>query len=530
MKNIFHLPTWFLIIGLPVYWLELYFIKLEGGHTSLLAWGVFLVVGLVAFLKQGVAFSEISCQLVKSFKRENVLIKFILCSGALIGFSILGVAFYASLFPPHLPQEYDVLNYHITLPRQHLIVHSFKHIPWSSADLFLLPIDFALAPYWLATYLPNKIPQFIFLLGLIGVVANITFQISNKNIISVFFLIFAVLGSHGLNIQMGTAMLDIVICYLFFAALDSLLNKKYFFSMTEFAFCFWAKPLFPLQWVVIGFFIGIIFFLVKKCGWDLDISKKVLLDLKENVGRLFFLFILLSLFVAGPFILKSLYHAGTPIYPLAPGLIEINQNIDYESVHWNSIKQKADDFLTTRNSYGHGRSVIDFVKSFWLIAVPEKGVNNAFDYPAGLPYLLCLVPFFYLLLISFKEKKFSSGLVFIVIFCGIWWMGTQQMRFLYIPLVLMFILVFRHEKFCTKVMLLGLFISLCFSSLSMIRAHLPDFQVNRIDVLRSKDKDFLQTPGSGESQFVELKDNDVAYASFAVNVIDNDSVFVLKVK
>ena len=36
---------------------------------------------------------------------------------------------------------------------------------------------------------------------------------------------FCILGSHHFGIQMGTAMLDIIICYLFLAALDSFTGR-----------------------------------------------------------------------------------------------------------------------------------------------------------------------------------------------------------------------------------------------------------------------------------------------------------------
>src|SRR3989338_4436507 len=90
-----------------------------------------------------------------------------------VAFLILLCSLYAASLPPHLVQESDALNYHYTLPRQHLVLNSFQHITWSSADLFLLPLQFALSPYWFAAGLPNKLPQFIFLIGIIAMVASL---------------------------------------------------------------------------------------------------------------------------------------------------------------------------------------------------------------------------------------------------------------------------------------------------------------------------------------------------------------------
>ena len=61
------------------------------------------------------------------------LLGFLGCAGLILA------AFYASFYPPHLLPETDAINYHYTLPRQHLILNSFAHLPWSVADLFTLP-------------------------------------------------------------------------------------------------------------------------------------------------------------------------------------------------------------------------------------------------------------------------------------------------------------------------------------------------------------------------------------------------------
>jgi len=53
------------------------------------------------------------------------------------------------------------------------------------------------------------------------------------------------------------------------------------------------------------------------------------------------------------------------------------------------IKAEQAD-LAMKDAYGLKRSLPGFVKHFWLVAVPEQGVNNRFDYPLGLIYLLCL--------------------------------------------------------------------------------------------------------------------------------------------
>ena len=88
------------------------------------------------------------------------------------------------------------------------------------------------------------------------------------------------------------------------------------------------------------------------------------------------------------FVAKSLYYSGTPF----SGCTRVIQDkeIDYDSAWWRSLQQASNIWTNeeARGQYGPWPLVLAFVKHFWLIAVPEKGVNNAFDYPVGLPYLL----------------------------------------------------------------------------------------------------------------------------------------------
>ncbi len=161
-----------LIIGYPVYWLELYLFKSPMGKTTFLAPFLFILffVGLCIYRYQNnILFVK---KILDFFKELDLGAKVLIGIGSFLSLFILGIVFYSSLFPPHLVQEFDFLNYHVTIPRQHLITHSFAHLPWSSADLYLMPVQFALTPFWLCTKLLNKLPQFIFLMGLISISAK----------------------------------------------------------------------------------------------------------------------------------------------------------------------------------------------------------------------------------------------------------------------------------------------------------------------------------------------------------------------
>ena len=539
--SISHLPTVALLLGYIIYWLELYFLSPNAGRTSIFATVVFLATAIsVIVIQRGQVLSFLS-YFKKGWASQKQFTKICLFTGFLIVLGIGIVAIYAALLPPHSSQEFDALNYHLTLPRQHLILNSFKHIQWSSADLFPLPIDFALAPYWFATRLPNKLPQFFFLLGLVAVVTSLVKRLSSGNFVAMCLGIFAIFGSHFIGIQMGTAMLDIVLCYLFFAALDSFLKGNIFLSTLEFTFFFWAKSFIPFQLLSILLMLGILFVILKRSGfkdirWDFknQISPEIKQVYYRYSKKFVVLFILFSIVIAGPFLVKSTYYSETPLFPFFPGILNVNKDIDKNSQHWAEILSSSKSHIRAKDSYGYGRGVKDFIKHFWLIAVPDEGVNNKYDYPVGLIYLLFFAPFMYMLFSALAKKQFAILPIFTVIYWVSWWFGSQQTRFLYIPVLLIVVTVLAEEKFQSEAFILTILFSLMITGISVFRANKDDFGLSKIEVLREKDKKiirmneiYLKINGKGK---VKLPYYDVAFAQFPVTVTKEKLPWVLPIE
>jgi hypothetical protein len=529
--NLIHLPTWMLVIGFPVYWLELYVIKQERGHTSWLAWSVFLFFVLFTLWNSRKFVINAITEIKKCFQNACKFEKAILLAGFLFSGLILLIGLKASLLPPHLGQEFDALNYHITIPRQHLILQSFQHLKWSAADLFLMPVDYALAPYWLSTGLPNKIPQFIFVLGLLTLIADITGSVKNISSAPIFYSIFAVLGFHVVGIQIGLAMLDLAIAYLFFAAVHSVLKRHYILAGIEFAFYFWSKPLMPIAMFM--FFSGVILivFLLLKFRFtvlerELYFSKG-LNGLIPGVTRMGFTFLIISTAIAGPFIYRSIKYAGTPLFPIAPGSIRTTVLNAAGPGYSNALKESSKTFMDVRDLYGSQRTVINFIKHLWIISVPEKDVNNRFDYPTGLVYLLLLGPFVWSIIDNLKKKKVSLIHLGVLVSWGLWWFGSQQSRFLYIPLLLMVIAVLIDGRFVKKTFLACLILALFITAVSVFRAHKRDLFANTQEVLRPYDKELIgMSENADRSRLTEVKLLDAAYADFPIKVIQ-PSAFVL---
>lgn len=500
-----------------------------------MAWIIFSVFASFVFLQKFPSLVTGLGSLRKWFLQESSLVKLLLILlGASAGAIIL-CSSYAALLPPHLCQEFDALNYHITLPRQHLLTGSFSHIPWSTADLFFLPLDFALASFWLATYLPNKLPQFFFVLGLLGVCSRLVFRFSGGKIWPSVLLVLAIFGSHNIGIQMGTAMLDVAICYLFLAALDSFLGGAIWLGVIELGFYLWSKPLISIQFLLTLAIFGLVWL----CFWVWGIRKSVWIysgeKIKEFAGipwrkltKGIGLFLMVSSFIAGPFIFKSLRYSATPIFPLGAGMFRVF-SVPHTPQRWKELELKTKQLLATKDQYGSGRNLLEFARHFWLIAVPEKGVNNRYDYPLGLVYLLFVGPFIFLFFSSLRQKILPLLPLWVIASWVVWWLGVQQTRFLFVPVILMYLSAVLSIGKPSRVLLVIILGAVLLMSVSVYRANRQDLGHWGESVLRQQDKELILL---GKDQFfarrARLPFYDVAYATFPVEAVDNDSVFVLK--
>ena len=517
-----------LAIGYPMYWVEMYGLHSRHGVTSPWAASLFAFFVIFIVLREWSTIVATLRDLAGWFSHLDKTTRLLGAIAGVVMVVIVASAFGAALLPPHLMQEGDALNYHYSLTRQHLILGSFDRIAWSGFDLFLMPVDFALAPYWFVTALPNKFPQFLFFAGLILVLASLARHFKKDRWAPAVLAVAFFLGSHGHGIQMGTAMLDLVNAYLFLAAIDSFFKRAHWLFIIEANFYIWSKPLMPLGvllLVAVVILVVVVFkrFSFKTLLWDFQ-EVCTAADLKA--GALFLRqcalgFYVTALLVAGPFAVKSMVYSGTPFYPFANGWLAHPRTPD-GTVAWDSLKKVAEHIMDVRNNYGYGRSASDFIQHFWLIAVPQKGVNNLFDYPVGLTYLLVLGPFIFFTVQAFRQRQVPLLPLLTMVLWGLWWLGSQQSRWLFVPLLLMFVLTAVRLERPSKILWLTVILALVTNGASVVRSHRANFGKTPAAVLRAPDRKLVDLSVAyirdGRSDMVEVEEYEVAFAQFPVVV------------
>jgi len=502
-----HWPTMMLLIGYIVFWVELYVIKLPFGHTSCLAW-LLSLIGLSIFA----VFPRLKFPLPVRLLGGIVL---------LLMAVYLGIVIEASSRPVHLIQEYDALNYHLSIPRQHLLVHHFKHLIWSSADLYLLPIDYALAPFCLVTKMPNKWPMLFFAFGLMAMVYHLVkdFAIDNMDKRAQWAMV-GLLGYHVLMIQLGTAMLDVVIAYCFFACWHSLRHKYYGLAAIEAAFFLASKPfIFPPMILLLLAVMGVARLFIHHYKWQM--MDQLPWNAQEHQRFLFLLIGVLGI-VALPGMIKSLMYAGTPLFPFGVGILKPIINTD--TVHWQNLVDNAKQCLQIKDSYGHGTGFMAFIQHWWLIAVPEHSVNNAYDYPVGLVYLLMWVPLIGIVMGLMHYRKFFGIIVIMAGWWTIWWFTSQQTRFLLIPLIAMLIIVMARLPRINGLLKCLLTGALLIETISLIGAHRADWGRPDSAIIRPQDLHWMNID-LNKGPYV-VYEPDVAYAPVPVEV-KGKSVFII---
>lgn len=378
---------------------------------------------------------------------------------------ILTIGLIESRHPPHLIQEGDTMVYHVSIPRQHLLARASGHLPWSVADLFPMPLQWGFAPAWLMNDTLNKGPQAATALWLLVLMIGLGRRATGEGAAGWQGWVpgLALMSSHGVAIQLGTAMMDIPILYCAVAAWHAHRTGRTGWAALHLALFATAKSFSPPQTALILAIAAVVM---------LSSRSSSVRRIFENTARPALIFLAFFLTLMARSAVVSYQVAGTPLFPFftcmdagVPGC---------EGDAGTNIRDSAHQHMGTRDAYGNGRGVVAFVKHLWRVAVPTQGVNNEFDYPLGLPWLLGTFMLVVSLILGFREKRVTPESAIALAFWAVWWAGSHQSRWLYPMIAFAWLGTIRLQRMIQPRLLLGaLVVSAAFSLISQVRSLRP---------------------------------------------------------
>lgn len=358
-------------------------------------------------------------------------------------FGVLAVGAFSASKPTHLIQETDFLNYHLLLPKQHWITASWSPVEWSIFEFRLLAIQYALSFLWIGLPLLNKLPQFLMLVFLLLRIWFLFDLVGTRRpYLAGVGAAVALLAFRGIGIQVGMAMLD--------------LPTLYYLAGIALAVAYARSDQRPgashrLVWFVAGLdlaaYLGHKSFAFAFLGaLVVFVELSLILFFKTGVARVLlranWLVLLAPVFMFWvPNLARSFFYTGDPLFPLAGPLGKaFCSDARLESVSCADLELLSAYLVSIVGDYGYGHGAAHYLKTFFLVPLAVDGnsrVNNIFDYPLGMIWYLA----WGLLAAGLITRAFRRESAFFATvglgFFTLWFMGSQQSRWLYPVLVLL---------------------------------------------------------------------------------------------
>ena len=440
----------------------------RNGHTLGVSLWIAIAVLLAALWRSRNATLRVAGMLAGEVRRAPVLF-WLLCAVQAGMFVLAG---YEAHFPPHWPQERDAINYHMALPRQHLFWGSLQHLPWSMTDLFSMPLQYGFAAVWFLGATINKWPQFVGTLWAFGILLALGRRHAAHSF-SGWIPALALFTTHGVMVQLGMAMLDLTNLYLLLVAWHAAICRRPFWWAAHIALYATAKAFYPAQ-------VGML--VLALLAYSYIFERESVIANRRSLILFGSIAIIAFLFLSARSIWIALERAGTPVYPLAVCVIPSVSGC--QGALGTIIRANAKLVTAAAGSYGLGYGVSGLFTHFWRVAVPAFGsVNNEYDYPLGLAWLIMLILVLGSIAQWYSVRRVSPELVMAVLLWVFWWFSSQQSRWLF-PVIALGLLatVYTQIRINQKLLLGSIIISALFSALSLARSIQTDISVSAADV------------------------------------------------
>ena len=481
----------------------------RNGHTLGVSLWISLAVLLAELWRSRNATLRVAGMLVGEVRRASVLF-WLLCA---VQAGMFVLASGAAGLPPHHPQEFDAINYHMALPRQHLFWGSVQHLPWSAADLWPLALQFGFAPVWFMGATINKWPQLLAALWAFGMMLALGRRKAAHSF-SGWMPALALFTTHGVMVQLGMAMLDLTNLYLLLAAWHAAVHRRPFWWAVHVALYAATKAFHPAQAGILTLAVLGNFAIFDRAA--LIRNRRPLVFGAAVAIVLFCLTMARSVWV-------SVERAGTPIFPFFTCVFSGVTNC--QGAAGEAIRSTAARQFGTRDGYGLGRGAGAFVTHLWRISVPAMGtVNNEYDYPLGLTWILLMVLLAASIPDWIRSKLPPPELVLAVVISVLWWVTSQQSRWLY-PFIAFGLLAtvplqLRAHRALLVVVILG---AACLSFLSQTRAIGADFGASASSIQSQQELSLASDPIA-----LSAKTKETLYVAHRVRIVENvDGIFII---
>lgn len=405
------------------------------GFSLYLSFGLALIAGLVERRR----LTALALSLWSEVRSAPILFKMLL----LVCLVMFALAAYESRLPPRHPQEFDAINYHMALPRQHMLAGSLSHIPWSSADLWPLPVQYGLAPFWFMGPTLHKVPQFLAAAWAFLMLLSLGRRLAPGEYRG-WVPALAVFTTHGVMIQLGTAMLDLANLYFLLASLHSIQRRKPVLMGVNLAVYASAKAFHPAQVAVGLLALGAIALVARR---------NVVARVRRLAPALALAFVVILLLL-GRSSVVGLDRAGTPLFPFGACMVASARGCQGEP--GIEIRASAAAQVQTADAYGVGRGPLAFAQHLWLVSVPTSWVNNQYDYPLGLAWLFLVVMLAFAGYQWLATRRLPPFAALTLIAWGLFWVGSHQSRWLYPALAFGWLATMAVQRRASANLLLGL--------------------------------------------------------------------------